>query len=96
MFINLVNIILVGASGVFEFSIFGANHTRFALFMILIFTITETVVMYFFITTHKQHINLNILIISQYFWPENFRINQLSTALLKKGNRVTVLTGLPN
>ena len=53
MFINLVNIILVGASGVFEFSIFGANHTRFALFMILIFTITETVVMYFFITTGK-------------------------------------------
>ena len=39
---------------------------------------------------------LNILIISQYFWPENFRINQLSTALLKKGNSVTVLTGLPN
>ena len=39
---------------------------------------------------------MNILIISQYFWPENFRINQLSTALLKKGNRVTVLTGLPN
>lgn len=39
---------------------------------------------------------LNILIISQYFWPENFRINQLSTELLKKGNKVTVLTGLPN
>ena len=39
---------------------------------------------------------MNILIISQYFWPENFRINQLSTALLKKGNKVTVLTGLPN
>ena len=53
MFINLMNIILVGASGIFEFSIFGANHTRFALFMILIFTITETVVMYFFITTGK-------------------------------------------
>ena len=39
---------------------------------------------------------MNILIISQYFWPENFRINQLSTALLNKGNKVTVLTGLPN
>ena len=39
---------------------------------------------------------MNILIISQYFWPENFRINELSAALLKKGNRVTVLTGLPN
>ena len=39
---------------------------------------------------------MNILIISQYFWPENFRINQLSAALQKKGNKVTVLTGLPN
>ena len=44
----------------------------------------------------RQKIDLDILIISQYFWPENFRINQLSTALIKKGNRVTVLTGLPN
>ena len=43
-----------------------------------------------------QQIKLNILIISQYFWPENFRINQLSAALQKKGNKVTVLTGLPN
>ena len=33
---------------------------------------------------------------SQYFWPENFRINQLSASLQKKGNKVTVLTGLPN
>jgi hypothetical protein len=53
MFINLVNLTLVGASGMLDFSIFGANHTRFALFMILIFTITETVVMYFFISTGK-------------------------------------------
>ena len=53
MFINLVNITLVGASGMLDFSIFGANHTRFALFMILVFTITETVVMYFFISTGK-------------------------------------------
>ncbi len=51
MFINLVNITLVGASGILDFTIFGATHTRFALFMILIFTITETVVMYFFIST---------------------------------------------
>ncbi len=53
MFINLVNITLVGASGMLNFSIFSASHTRFALFMILIFTITETVVMYFFISTGK-------------------------------------------
>ena len=51
MFVNLLNITLVGASGIFDFTILGATHTRFALFMILIFTITETVVMYFFIST---------------------------------------------
>ena len=51
MFVDLLNITLVGASGIFDFTILGATHTRFALFMILIFTITETVVMYFFIST---------------------------------------------
>lgn len=53
MLINLINLSLVGLSGWLDFNIFGASHTRFALFMILIFSITETVVMYFFITTGK-------------------------------------------
>jgi colanic acid biosynthesis glycosyl transferase WcaI len=39
---------------------------------------------------------MNILVLSQYFWPENFRINDLVTQLIKKGHKVTVLTGLPN
>jgi colanic acid biosynthesis glycosyl transferase WcaI len=39
---------------------------------------------------------MHILIISQYFWPENFRINELSLSLNKKGHQVTVLTGQPN
>ena len=39
---------------------------------------------------------MNILIVSQYYWPENFRINELSKELVKLGNNVTVLTGLPN
>ena len=39
---------------------------------------------------------MKILIISQYFWPENFRINELSNQLKILGNEVTVLTGLPN
>lgn len=39
---------------------------------------------------------LNILIISQYFWPENFRINDLVQELVERGHAVTVLTGLPN
>lgn len=53
MLINVINLTLTGASGFWGFEIMGANHTRFALFTILIFTITETVVMYFFISTGK-------------------------------------------
>ena len=40
--------------------------------------------------------SLNILIVSQYYWPENFRINELSYELKKLGHNVTVLTGYPN
>jgi colanic acid biosynthesis glycosyl transferase WcaI len=39
---------------------------------------------------------LNILVVSQYFWPENFRINDLVKELLHRGHHVTVLTGIPN
>ena len=39
---------------------------------------------------------MRILIVSQYFWPENFRINDLALALKEKGHTVTVLTGMPN
>lgn len=37
-----------------------------------------------------------ILIISQYFYPEQFRINDLAIEMKQKGYEVTVLTGLPN
>lgn len=39
---------------------------------------------------------VRILIISQYFWPESFRINDLVCELARRGHHVTVLTGLPN
>lgn len=39
---------------------------------------------------------MRILIVSQYFWPENFRINDIAVGLQEKGHLVTVLTGLPN
>jgi glycosyltransferase involved in cell wall biosynthesis len=39
---------------------------------------------------------MKILIVSQYFWPENFRINDLAKGLLDRGHQVTVLTGQPN
>ena len=40
--------------------------------------------------------NLKILIVSQYFWPENFRINELTCELKKLKHNITVLTGYPN
>ena len=39
---------------------------------------------------------MRILVITQYFWPESFRINDLATALTERGHLVTVLTGMPN
>ena len=39
---------------------------------------------------------MRILIVSQYFWPENFRINEISEFLKKENIEVDVLTGTPN
>ena len=39
---------------------------------------------------------MRILILTQYFWPEAFRINDLAVALAGRGHAITVLTGLPN
>ncbi len=39
---------------------------------------------------------MKILIISQYFYPENFRINDLVYTLKSRGHKVEVLTGKPN
>lgn len=39
---------------------------------------------------------MKLLIVTQYFWPENFRINDLAREFYKRGHAVTVLTGLPN
>jgi hypothetical protein len=41
-------------------------------------------------------VNKKILIISQYFFPEQFRINDIAASLVNRGYDVTVLTGLPN
>ena len=39
---------------------------------------------------------MRILIVSQYFWPEQFRINELAKFLKSKKLEVEILTGLPN
>ena len=40
----------------------------------------------------KKH----ILVVSQYFYPEPFRINDMCQEWVKRGYKVTVLTGIPN
>ena len=39
---------------------------------------------------------MKVLIVSQYFWPESFGINQVACDLIKKGANVEILTGMPN
>jgi glycosyltransferase involved in cell wall biosynthesis len=39
---------------------------------------------------------LRIFVVSQYFWPENFRVNDLVREWVQRGHKVTVLTGIPN
>ena len=39
---------------------------------------------------------MKILIISQYYFPEQFQINEIAPELVKRGHDVTVLCGIPN
>lgn len=38
----------------------------------------------------------HIIVISQYFYPEQFRINDICSEWVKRGYKVTVITGIPN
>lgn len=39
---------------------------------------------------------MKILVVTQYFHPENFKINDLVAQMVERGHEVSVLTGLPN
>lgn len=39
---------------------------------------------------------MKVLVVSQYFWPESFRINDVVLGLQERGHQVEVLTGFPN
>ena len=39
---------------------------------------------------------MKILIVTQYYYPEQFQINEIAPELVKRGHEVTVLSGLPN
>lgn len=46
--------------------------------------------------TQKSKAKKHILVISQVFYPEQFRINDMCCEWIRRGYRVTVLTGIPN
>jgi glycosyltransferase involved in cell wall biosynthesis len=39
---------------------------------------------------------MKLLVLTQYFWPENFLINDVVAGLAQRGHEVSVYTGLPN
>lgn len=39
---------------------------------------------------------MKVLVVSQHFWPETFRINEVVESLVQRGCELTVLTGQPN
>ena len=39
---------------------------------------------------------MKILVVSQYYYPEPFRINEICEELVRRGNKITVLTTNPN
>lgn len=39
---------------------------------------------------------MNLLVVSQYYYPEQFRINDICKEWVKRGYNVTVITGIPN
>jgi glycosyltransferase involved in cell wall biosynthesis len=39
---------------------------------------------------------VRLLVLTQYFWPENFRINDVVQGLAERGHEVTVYTAMPN
>jgi colanic acid biosynthesis glycosyl transferase WcaI len=41
-------------------------------------------------------VHVKVLVVSQYFWPETFRVNEIVSELASRGHEVTVLTGRPN
>lgn len=48
------------------------------------------------IGTEKADNKKHILVVSQYFYPETFRINDMCQEWVKRGYKVTVITGIPN
>ncbi len=48
------------------------------------------------ISVDESQCKKHILVISQYFYPEQFRINDICQEWINRGYKVTVITGIPN
>ena len=48
------------------------------------------------LSDRDDHTPKHILVVSQYFYPETFRINDMCQEWVKRGYKVTVVTGIPN
>lgn len=46
--------------------------------------------------SREEKAKKHILVVSQYFYPEEFRINDMCSEWVRRGYKVTVLTGIPN
>lgn len=44
----------------------------------------------------RKNSKIRLLVVSQYFYPEIFRINDICKELVNLGYDLTVLTGIPN
>ena len=51
---NFLIILVTGLMGYFKFTVWGVTHAPFAIFAIIVFIFTETLVMFFFIATGKS------------------------------------------
>ncbi len=47
-------------------------------------------------TPARPHARKRVLVVSQHYWPETFRINDIVDGLIEQGIEVDVLCGLPN
>mgnify|MGYP003415277066 CR=1 FL=1 len=44
----------------------------------------------------NSYYSMKILIVTQYYFPEQFQINEIAPELVRRGHEVTVLCGVPN
>ena len=69
MAINVISLALYCLMGYFRFYFLGANYYEFALFAMIVFIFTETLVMYFFIATSKSlKVMLEGIIENNIYW----------------------------